>query len=65
MNLSHYTFGTMSLGRDEGTVPADVRCARLAMDAGVWFHSSPTYFYFVRTKSLIFSGDFLWFSSHR
>jgi aryl-alcohol dehydrogenase-like predicted oxidoreductase len=43
MNVSPYTFGTMSLGRDENTIASDVRCARQAMDAGVWFHSSPTY----------------------
>ncbi len=43
LNPSRYTFGSMSLGRDESRVEADVAVARQAMDAGVWFHSSPTY----------------------
>jgi len=41
--LSPYTYGTMSLGKSEATLEADIRLARRAMDAGIWFHSSPTY----------------------
>jgi len=33
----------MSLGRSEETLEQDIAVARLAMEAGVWFHSSPTY----------------------
>ncbi len=40
---SAYTFGSMSLGRSEGTLEPDIAVARRAMEAGVWFHSSPTY----------------------
>ena len=38
-----YTFGTMSLGRNPADVVQDLVVARRAMEAGVWFHSSPTY----------------------
>lgn len=38
-----YTFGSMSLGRNPADVANDLAVARRAMDAGVWFHSSPTY----------------------
>ena len=41
--LTPYTFGTMSLGRDPADFAQDLVVARRAMDAGVWFHSSPTY----------------------
>ena len=41
--LSPYTFGTMSLGRNPADVAQDLIVARRAMEAGVWFHSSPTY----------------------
>ena len=41
--ISRYTFGSMSLGRSEATLDADIAVARRAMEAGVWFHSSPTY----------------------
>lgn len=40
---STYTFGSMSLGRSEETLEQDIAVARRAMEAGVWFHSSPTY----------------------
>lgn len=40
---SLYTFGCMSLGSDLRLLEADIRIARVAMDAGVWFHASPTY----------------------
>lgn len=40
---SPYTFGSMSLGRNEETLEQDIPVARRAMEAGVWFHSSPTY----------------------
>jgi aryl-alcohol dehydrogenase-like predicted oxidoreductase len=40
---SPYTFGSMSLGRSEETLEQDIAVARRAMEAGVWFHSSPTY----------------------
>jgi aryl-alcohol dehydrogenase-like predicted oxidoreductase len=39
---SLFTFGSMSLG-DLPTLDEHIRIARTAMDAGVWFHSSPTY----------------------
>jgi aryl-alcohol dehydrogenase-like predicted oxidoreductase len=42
MNPSLFTFGSMSLG-DLPTLDEHIRIARTAMDAGVWFHSSPTY----------------------
>jgi aryl-alcohol dehydrogenase-like predicted oxidoreductase len=38
-----YTFGSMSLGRNPAEVTQDLAVARRAMEAGVWFHSSPTY----------------------
>jgi len=38
-----YTFGTMSLGRNPADVAQDLIVARRAIEAGVWFHSSPTY----------------------
>ena len=41
--LSRYTFGSMSLGRTPLNLPSDIAVARAAMEAGVWFHSSPTY----------------------
>jgi aryl-alcohol dehydrogenase-like predicted oxidoreductase len=41
--FSPYTFGTMSLGRNPADVAQDLVVARRAMEAGVWFHSSPTY----------------------
>ncbi len=40
---SLFTFGCMSLGKDLNKINEDVRVARAAMDAGVWFHASPTY----------------------
>ena len=41
--LSPYTFGSMSLGRNPADVVNDLAVARRAMEAGVSFHSSPTY----------------------
>lgn len=41
--LTPYTFGSMSLGSEPLEVKRDVAVARKAMEAGVWFHSSPTY----------------------
>lgn len=43
--LSPYTFGCMSLGMEveRGRIAEDVAVARMAMDAGIWFHCSPTY----------------------
>lgn len=41
--LSAYTFGSMSLGHEPIQLEADIAVARAAMDAGVSFHSSPTY----------------------
>jgi aryl-alcohol dehydrogenase-like predicted oxidoreductase len=38
-----YTFGSMSLGRNPADIRQDLAVARRAMEAGVWFHSSPTY----------------------
>ncbi len=38
-----YTFGSMSLGRNPADIKDDLAVARRAMEAGVWFHSSPTY----------------------
>jgi len=38
-----YTFGSMSLGADPARIEDDIAVARRAMEAGVWFHSSPTY----------------------
>jgi aryl-alcohol dehydrogenase-like predicted oxidoreductase len=41
--LTPYTFGTMSLGQNPADFAQDLVVARRAMDAGIWFHSSPTY----------------------
>lgn len=41
--LSPYTFGSMSLGKNPANISQDLAVARRAMEAGVWFHSSPTY----------------------
>ena len=41
--ISPYTFGSMSLGRNPADIAQDLIVARRAMEAGVWFHSSPTY----------------------
>lgn len=41
--ISRYTFGSMSLGRNPADISSDLAVARRAMEAGVWFHSSPTY----------------------
>jgi aryl-alcohol dehydrogenase-like predicted oxidoreductase len=38
-----YTFGSMSLGKNPAEVTQDLAVARRAMEAGVWFHTSPTY----------------------
>jgi aryl-alcohol dehydrogenase-like predicted oxidoreductase len=38
-----FTFGSMSLGSDLARIQEHIRIARKAMDARVWFHSSPTY----------------------
>ena len=38
-----YTFGSMSLGKNPAEVTQDLAVVRRAMEAGVWFHSSPTY----------------------
>jgi aryl-alcohol dehydrogenase-like predicted oxidoreductase len=38
-----FTFGSMSLGSDLAKIDEHIRIARTAMDAGVWFHASPTY----------------------
>ena len=43
MHFSPYTFGSMSLGRNPADIAQDLIVARRAMEAGVWFHSSPTY----------------------
>jgi hypothetical protein len=42
-DISPYVYGTTRLG--DGSIPFDerVRVARLAIDAGVWFHTSHTY----------------------
>jgi aryl-alcohol dehydrogenase-like predicted oxidoreductase len=40
---SLFTFGSMSLGRNPADITSDLAVARRAMEAGVWFHSSPTY----------------------
>jgi aryl-alcohol dehydrogenase-like predicted oxidoreductase len=44
-NITPYTFGCMSLGLEveQGRILEDVAVAREAMDAGIWFHCSPTY----------------------
>lgn len=41
--ITPYTFGSMSLGRNPADVAQDLIVARRAIEAGVWFHSSPTY----------------------
>src|ERR1700743_2909144 len=41
--FSSYTFGSMSLGRNPADVAQDLAVAHRAIEAGVWFHSSPTY----------------------
>ena len=41
--FTRYTFGSMSLGRNPADITQDLIVARRAMEAGVWFHSSPTY----------------------
>ena len=41
--LTPYTFGSMSLGRNPADITQDLIVVRRAMEAGVWFHSSPTY----------------------
>jgi aryl-alcohol dehydrogenase-like predicted oxidoreductase len=41
--FSWFTFGSMSLGRDPADITNDLAVARRALEAGVWFHSSPTY----------------------
>jgi aryl-alcohol dehydrogenase-like predicted oxidoreductase len=43
MPLTPYTFGTMSLGRNPADVAQDLVVVRRALEAGVSFHSSPTY----------------------
>jgi aryl-alcohol dehydrogenase-like predicted oxidoreductase len=42
-SITPYTFGSMSLGRNPADITQDLVVARRAMEAGVWFHSSPTY----------------------
>lgn len=42
-DISPYTFGSMSLGKNPVHPEADLAVARRAMDAGVWFHSCRTY----------------------
>lgn len=42
-DISPYTFGSMSLGRNPTHPEADIRVARRAMEAGIWFHASRTY----------------------
>ncbi len=41
--FSPFTFGSMSLGRNPADISNDLAVARRALEAGVWFHSSPTY----------------------
>ncbi len=41
--LSPYTFGTMSLGRNPSDISNDLAVVRRAIEAGISFHSSPTY----------------------
>ncbi len=38
-----YTFGTMSLGKRVADFDRDLKLARTAMEAGVWFHTSQEY----------------------
>jgi len=42
-SLTPYTFGSMSLGKNPTDIKEDLIIARRAMEADVWFHSSPTY----------------------
>lgn len=42
-DMSFYTFGTMSIGKDNDRIRADIALAREAMDAGVWFHTCRGY----------------------
>jgi hypothetical protein len=42
-DLSPYIYGTGRLGDDKIPFDDRVRVARLAMDAGIWFHTSHTY----------------------
>lgn len=42
-DLSPYIYGTTRLGDDKIAFDERVRMARLAMDAGMWFHTSHTY----------------------
>ncbi len=41
--MSSYSFGTMSIGGDPYRIHDDIRLARIAMDAGVWFHTCRRY----------------------
>jgi aryl-alcohol dehydrogenase-like predicted oxidoreductase len=41
--LSTFTFGSMSLGRNPSDISKDLAVAHRAIEAGVWFHSSPAY----------------------
>ncbi|MFZ4775625.1 MAG: hypothetical protein ACOYM3_09695 [Terrimicrobiaceae bacterium] len=41
--LTPYTFGSMSLGRNPSDITGDLAVVRRAMEAGIPFHSSPTY----------------------
>ncbi|MFA6959570.1 MAG: hypothetical protein WC205_02330 [Opitutaceae bacterium] len=43
VTLSPYTFGSMSLGRNPANIANDLAVVRRALEAGVSFHSSPTY----------------------
>jgi aryl-alcohol dehydrogenase-like predicted oxidoreductase len=40
---SLFTLGCMSLGSDLSKINEHINIARTAMEAGVWFHASPTY----------------------
>ena len=41
--MSHYSFGTMSIGSDPGSIRSDIKLVRAAMDAEVWFHTCRRY----------------------
>ena len=41
--FSPFTFGSMALGKNPADISKDLAVARRALEAGVWFHSSPTY----------------------
>lgn len=41
--ITPYTFGTMSFGRQVSDLERDVKLARIAMETGVWFHTSQEY----------------------